>query len=60
MVLLTAIETSHNQEGWATNFKSVVRSNRELKILSCSINYDSASGCSSRSKVKGRGTSVYP
>jgi hypothetical protein len=37
-----------------------VRSNRELKRLSCSINYDSMCGCSSCSRVKGRGITIYP
>jgi hypothetical protein len=32
----------------------VNKGNRELKILSCSINYDSKGGSSSRGRVKGR------
>lgn len=60
LALLTATETSHNQKGRAFNSKSAIRSNRELKRLSYSINYDSTGGCSSHSRVKGRGISVYP
>jgi hypothetical protein len=59
MALVTTIEASHNQEGWASNSKSAIISKRELKRLSCSINYDSTGGSSSRSRVKGRGISVY-
>lgn len=60
MVLFTAIEASHNQEGWASNSKSAIRSKRESNRLSCSINYDSTGGSSGRSKVKGRGISICP
>jgi hypothetical protein len=59
LAFFTAIEASHNQEECYSNSKSVIRSLRELKRLSCSINSDSSSGCSSRSKVKGKGSSVH-
>jgi hypothetical protein len=59
MALFTAIKASHNQEGWVSNSKTAFRSNRELKRLSCSINYDSTGGNSSRSRVKGRELMSY-
>ena len=59
MALFTAIKTSHNQEGWVSNSKTAFRCNRELKRLSCSINYDSTGGNSSRSRVKGRELMSY-
>lgn len=43
-----------------SNSKSANRGIRELKRSSCSINYDSKGGSSSRSRVKGRGLLVVP
>lgn len=60
IALLTAIEASHNRGEWVSNSKSAIRGKRELKRLSCSINYDLTGGSSSRSTVKGRGISVVP
>lgn len=40
MALFTAIEASHYQEELAFISKPTNRGKRELKILSCSINYD--------------------
>lgn len=48
MALFAAIEASHNHTGWVSNSKAAFRSNRELKRLFCSINYNST-------RVKGRG-----
>lgn len=55
MTLLTAIYVSLLREGSASSSKLVNRGNKELKRLSCSINYDSKGGSSSQGKVKGRG-----
>lgn len=54
MALLTTIEVSHFQNESASGSKMVNKGNRELKILSCSINYDSKGGSSSQGGVKGR------
>lgn len=53
MALLIIIEASHNQGEWVSNSKSANRGERELKRLSCSINYHSTGASSSRSRVKG-------
>lgn len=58
MALLAAIEASHHNEEWASNAKPDNNGKRELKRLSCSINYDSKCGSSSCSRVKGRSQSV--
>jgi hypothetical protein len=55
MELLAAIEASHSQGEWVSNSKSAIGGKRELKRLSCSINYDSTGGSSSRSRVKEEG-----
>lgn len=47
MALFTATKVSNNWGGLASKSKSVTRSKRELKRLSCSINYDSTYGNSS-------------
>lgn len=41
MALLTAIEASHSQKESTSSSKLGNKENRELKKLSCSINYDS-------------------
>jgi hypothetical protein len=52
--LPTTIETSRYHEGSASSCKLVNRGNRELKRLSCSIDYDSGgSSTSSQGRVKG-------
>jgi hypothetical protein len=52
-------EDIHGQEEWISNSKSVNKVKRKLKRLSCSINYNSMGGSSSRSKVKGRGIPLF-
>lgn len=44
------IEASRFQEGLASSSKLVNRGNKELKRLSCSINYDSKGGSSSQGR----------
>lgn len=58
MALLTAIEESHYQNDLASSSKLVNRENKDLKRLSCSVNYDLKGGSSNRGKIKGRGILV--
>lgn len=54
IALLTSIEVSHSQKESTSSSKLGNKENRELKRLSCSINYDSKGGNSRRGRVKGR------
>jgi hypothetical protein len=54
MTLLSIIEASHFQKESTSRSKMVVKVNKELKRLSCSINYNSKAENSSRGRVKGR------
>jgi hypothetical protein len=58
MALFTAIEASCCQEELASNSKPANIGKRELRRLSCSINFDFKGGSSSRDRVKRRGVSV--
>jgi hypothetical protein len=53
MAFLTAIEASCCQEGLAPSSKPGNRGNKELKSLSCSINYDFKGGSASRGRLDG-------
>jgi hypothetical protein len=58
MELLAAIERIIARKSLLSNSKSAIGGKSELKRLSCSINYDSTGGSSSRSRVKRRGISI--
>jgi hypothetical protein len=58
IAMLTTIEASHYKEDLASGSKLGKRGNRELKRLSCSINYNAKGGSFSQGRVKGEGFSV--
>jgi len=52
MALFTAIEVSHSHNESASSSKLVNKESRELKRLSCSINYDTKGGSVSHGRGK--------
>lgn len=53
MALLTAIEASHSQKESTSSSKLGNKENRELKKLSCSINYDSKGVILAKAELRG-------
>lgn len=52
--MFLAIDASHSQNELASYSNFINKEGRELKRLTCSINYDTKGGSASRGRGKGR------